>query len=180
MNLLYNRRFNLSPSKLEFCLIMYFILYVCPLMVNKNNSYCFKWSSIQLLLDSKSILFHPFLLPSQLQCDWRLLRDLFLQLVSFCSQCKTAVEKRPSWIEAVLYCSGAGCDLRDSNQRNPSSNSQCQTAKGINQHGLGNSAFLHQLKPKYIWGTGSSESQYSSRSVNYSKIAQFDLTSSLN
>jgi len=147
---------NLSPSTLEFCLIMYFILYVCHLMVNENNSCCFKWSSIQLLLDSKIYPFFSLFVFFQLQCDRKLQRGKMsaysLQLVWVCSSCKTCCEKRSKLnrSNSVLCCRGASCDLRDSNRKNPSSNSQCQIALGINQHRLGNSAFQHQQKPKYF------------------------------
>lgn len=147
-------------------------------MVNKNNSYCFKWSSIQLLLHSKFNHFFTFFF-SHLSSN--VIEDFW---ETYCNWwdfvASPAAEKGLSWIRAMLYCSGTGCDLRDSNQRNPPSNSQWHTALGINQHRLGNSAFQHQLKPNYIWGIGSSESQYSSLCVNYTKIAPFDLISSLN
>lgn len=103
--LLYDRSINLSPSKLEFSLIMYFILYVCPLMVNKNNSYCFKWSSIQLLLDSK---FYHFFTLFFSRLSYNVIEDFwetYCNLWGFATNASPAVEKGLRRIKAVLYCS---------------------------------------------------------------------------
>lgn len=89
---------NLSPSTLQFCVITYSILYVCHLMVNYNNAYCFKWSSIQLLLDSKSYPFFSPFFSSQLQIYDKLQRGEMsiysLQLVWFCSFSNACCEQR--------------------------------------------------------------------------------------
>lgn len=150
---------NLSPSALEFYFIVYFILYVCHLMVNENNPYCFKWSSIQLLLDCKSVLsFSLFFYPLSYNVTTNF-REVKCQLI-LRNLCSFVPPKGLPWKKksklnrsnSVLCCRGTSCDLRDSNRRNPSSNSQCQITLGINEYKLENSAFQQQLKPKYFWG----------------------------
>lgn len=131
--------FNLSPSTLEFCLIIYFILYVCHLMVNENNFYCFKWTSIHLFLDSK--FYFLFSLPTDTHFNNNIIANftevkchqILCNLCGFVTSVRSTVKKwsKLNRSDSVLCCSGTSCGLRDSSLRNPSSISQCQIAPGI-------------------------------------------------